>query len=128
MKDKIRRFFSGRNGFDALSNTILWTAIILMVIRLFVSSEYVGFALSTISWAGVIYAYWRMLSRNLPKRQAENWTFLSWKNQLRQRWQQRKTHKFYRCPKCRTMLRVPKGKGKINITCKNCGEKFIRKT
>lgn len=128
MKEKIRRFFFGRNGFDSLSNAIIWTAVIVMVVDMFVGNEWISMILSTLSMAGLIYGYFRILSKNVAKRRAENWAFVSWQNQLCQRWTQRKTHKFYRCPKCRTTLRVPKGKGKISISCRKCGEKFIRKT
>lgn len=128
MKYKIRAFFEGRNGMDQLSNTIMWVAVGLLLVSMFISLDWLRSVFYYLSWAGLIYAYYRAFSRKLDKRQAENARYLGWKYQLRQRWQQRKTHKFYRCPKCRTMLRVPKGKGKINITCRGCGEKFIRKT
>lgn len=128
MKEKIRNFFAGRNGVDDLSNVALWGAVIVMIINIFVSVDWLNSVLSVLSWGGLIYGYFRILSKNVAKRRAENWAFVSWKDKIRQRWQQRKTHKFYNCPKCRTTLRVPKGKGKISITCRKCGEKFIRKT
>lgn len=128
MKEKIRNFFVGRNGVDDLSNLALWGAVIVMIINIFVSVGWLNTVLSILSWGGLIYGYFRILSKNVAKRRAENWAFVSWKDKIRQRWQQRKTHKFYNCPKCRTTLRVPKGKGKISITCRKCGEKFIRKT
>lgn len=128
MKEKIRNFFAGRNGVDDLSNVALWGAVIVMIINIFVSVGWLNSVLSVLSWGGLIYGYFRILSKNVAKRRAENWAFVSWKDKIRQRWQQRKTHKFYNCPKCRTTLRVPKGKGKISITCRKCGEKFIRKT
>ena len=128
MKEKNRNFFAGRNGLDSLSNTLIWSSLIVMLFSSFISFDCPRAILNYLSWAGIIYAYFRVFSKNLSKRQAENWAFESWKNQMKQRWQQRKTHKFYRCPKCKTTLRVPKGKGKINITCRSCGEKFIKMT
>ena len=128
MKEKIRNFFAGRNGLDSLSNTLLWSSLVVMLVSTFISISWLRVIVNYLSWAGIIYAYFRVFSKNLSKRRAENWAFESWKNQLRQRWQQRKTHRFFRCPKCKTVLRVPKGKGKVNITCRCCGEKFIRKT
>lgn len=124
MKEKIRAFFVGRSGFDSLSNTLLWGSLIVMLVSRLSGITILHYA----SWAGIIYAYYRIFSRDIYRRQAENARFMAWKGQLRQRWQQRRTHKFYYCPKCRTVLRVPKGKGKINITCRSCGERFIRKT
>ena len=128
MKEKLRNFFSGRNGMDSLSSTLSWGSIILMLLSGFIQVDWLQAILYYLSLVGLFYAYYRVFSRNLSKRQAENYAFLSWKNQCKQRWQQRKTHRFYRCPKCKTVLRVPKGKGKISITCRSCGEKFIRKT
>ena len=128
MKEKIRAFFIGRNGMDTLANTCIWGAVILMLAGCFITVDWLRTVFSTLSWVGLIYGYFRALSKNVYKRRAEEMAFVSWKNRWKQRWTQRKTHKFYHCPKCRTTLRVPKGKGKINITCRSCGEKFIRKT
>lgn len=124
MKEKIRGFFAGRNGVDSLSSALLWGSLLVMLLSKLTNMGILYY----LSWAGIIYAYYRILSRDVYRRQAENGKYVAWKGQLRQRWQQRGTHRFYRCPKCRTVLRVPKGKGKINITCRSCGEKFIRKT
>lgn len=128
MKYKIQAFFAGRNGMDALSTTLSWASIILLLISMFIPVAWLSSVLYFVSLAGIIYSYYRAFSRKIAARQAENAAFVGWKNQVKQRWQQRKTHKFYRCPKCKTVLRVPKGKGKINITCRSCGEKFIKKT
>lgn len=128
MKEKLRGFFTGRNGMDSLSSTLSWGSIIVMLLSGFIGAGWLRSMLYYLSLAGLIYAYFRVFSRNLSKRQAENRAFVSWKNQCKQRWQQRKTHRFYRCPKCKTVLRVPRGKGKISITCRSCGEKFVRKT
>lgn len=128
MKYKILAFFEGRNGLDSLAKTILWASLIVMLLSIFIPVDWLRSVIYGISWCGLIYAYYRVFSRKLAKRQAENYAFASWKNRLKQRWQQRKTHRFYHCPRCKTVLRVPKGKGKISITCRNCGEKFIRKT
>lgn len=128
VKEKIRAFFSGRNGADSLANTCMWGAVILILVSGFVGIDWLRSLLGTVAWSGLIYGYFRVLSKNVYKRQSENAAFMAWKGQLKQRWTQRKTHKFYRCPKCRTVLRVPKGKGKISITCRSCGEKFIKTT
>ena len=128
MKYKIAAFFAGRNGFDDLARIIMWPSLILMLISGFIPVAWLSTIMYVLSTVGVVYAYIRVFSKKLDARQAANNTYLSWKNQLKQRWTQRKTHKFYRCPKCKTVLRVPKGKGKISITCRSCGEKFIKKT
>lgn len=128
MKYKIAAFLANRNGFDDLTKVMVWSSLIVMLVSGFIPVAWLSSGLYSISFVGILYGYFRVFSRNLGKRQAENNAFLSWKNGIKQRWQQRKTHKFYRCPKCRTTLRVPKGKGKINITCRSCGEKFIKIT
>ena len=124
MKEKIRAFFAGRNGVDSLSNTLLWGSLIVMLLSKLADLSIFYY----VSWVGIIYAYYRILSKDIYRRQAENAKFMAWKDRIKLRWQQRGTHKFYHCPKCRTVLRVPKGKGKINSTCRSCGERFIRKT
>lgn len=128
MKYKLQAFFSGRNGMDDLGKVILWPEIILMLVSSFVPNDIVRSVLYYLSVAALIYGYWRVFSRKLDKRQAENAKYVSWRNNLKLRFRQRKTHKFYCCPKCRQQLRVPRGKGKISITCRNCGEKFIKRT
>ena len=128
MKYKIAAFFAGRNGYDALAKRILWTSIIVMLLSSFISVDWLSSIVYAVSLAGVIYSWFRVFSKDLDKRQKENQLFLTRKNQRKMRWKQRKTHKFYHCPQCKTVLRVPKGKGKINIACKTCGNHFIKKT
>ncbi len=128
MKYKLYAFFAGRNGFDALGKTLLWTSLIVMILSSFIGIAWLHLLLYWGSMAAFIYTYFRAFSRKLDKRQAENAKFVGWWHFHKQRFQQRKTHKLYRCPACRQQLRVPKGKGKVSITCRGCGEKFIRKT
>ena len=76
-----------------------------------------------------------MFSRNVYRRQQENGAYLrqrykvtsAWRGAV-DRWHQRRDYRFYKCPSCRTRLRVPRGKGKINIVCRKCGTSFQRKT
>ena len=128
MKYKIAAFFANRNGMDDLSKVMIWVSLIVLLISGFIPVAWLSSALYLFSLVVILYAYVRIFSKKLDKRYAENNAYLSWVNQLKQRWKQRKTHKFYRCPKCKTVLRVPKGKGKLSITCRSCGEKFIKKT
>ena len=128
MKYKLAAFFAGRNGFDDLARVILWPSLIGMIVSGFIPVTWLASLVYLAALAGTVYAYVRCFSKNLGKRQAENHAYLSWRNLQKQRWTQRKTHRFYRCHKCRTVLRVPRGKGKISITCRGCGEKFIKKT
>ena len=128
MKYKIAAFFADRNGFDALSKAVVWSSLILMVISGFFPVAWLKSVVYGVSVAGIVYGYFRILSKDTARRQAENSAYLSWKRRITQCWQQRKTHRFFRCPKCKTTLRVPRGKGKISISCRCCGEKFIKRT
>lgn len=124
MKYKLSAFFSGRNGIDDLGKTLLWGTLIIMIL-----SALLGFTfLYRAALVPLCYVYIRAFSRNLEKCQMQNAKYLSWRNFRKLRFQQRKTHRFYRCPKCKQVLRVPKGKGRITITCRNCEERFEKKT
>lgn len=83
----------------------------------------------------LVYAYYRMFSKDLSKRSAENQWYLKKEMKVRGWWQRkkkaiagRKEYKIYKCPKCGQKIRVPRHKGKIAIRCRKCGEEFIRKT
>lgn len=126
--DAIRRFMQGRYGSDALTLFLMCVGIGLNIVSMFVPF------LSFLALAIFILAVWRMLSRNIYARQKENAAYLrSWQrvksffSGLGPR-ADAKTHKHYKCPECRQEVRVPKGKGKILITCPRCGKKFEKKT
>ena len=83
----------------------------------------------------LVYAYYRMFSKDLSKRSDENQWYLKKEMKVRGWWQRkkkaiagRKEYKIYKCPKCGQKIRVPRHKGKIAIRCRKCGEEFIRKT
>lgn len=122
---------AGRNGVDQLSRFLSYVALALIVVNLFVRSA----LLWALGVAALVWAYFRMFSKNLSRRRAENarymaleykatGAFRNWLDRMRQR----KDYAFFRCPSCRAMLRVPRGKGKIRVTCRKCGNAFERKT
>lgn len=126
--DAIRRFMQGRYGSDALTLFLMCVGIGLNIVSMFVPF------LSFLALAIFVFAVWRMLSRNIYARQKENAAYLrSWQrvksffSGLGPR-ADAKTHKHYKCSECRQEVRVPKGKGKILITCPRCGKKFEKKT
>ena len=125
---KIRAFFYGRNGLDDLAKLTLIASLIVFLIYGFWPRGIVKIIPSFITWGLMGYAYFRILSKKVYKRVQENKKYLGAKKMTQTRWKQRKTHKFYRCPKCKTWLRVPKGRGKITITCVKCSTKFDKKT
>lgn len=131
LKQKTYRFMQGRYGLDTLGNFLLWTGMILIFINLFVRNIFLEFLI----WLLVIYTYVRILSRNYEKRNAENTWFLDHTQGLRDRWRRfsahariRKTHHIYTCPGCGQKIKVPKGKGKIVITCPKCRIEFTKKS
>lgn len=116
------RFMQGRYGMDKLNSTILWISVAMAVIAMFLLGILrLYFTMAAYILMGI--AIFRALSRNTYKRYRENRWYLLQLDRLKDR-----DHKYYRCPKCRQPVRVPKGKGKIAITCPKCKEKFIKKT
>ena len=119
----LTRFMTGRYGTDKLNTFILTAGVIACVISMFVKSDPVDLALTTLAYGFMFWAMFRTFSRNTYKRYQENRKFLMLMDQLKDR-----DHRYFSCPKCRQQVRVPKGKGKIAITCPKCKEKFIKKT
>lgn len=119
----LRRFMEGRYGTDKLSMFLLRTALVIMLIDLFLPTGIVKLVLWVLSYALMIWVIFRSLSRNTYRRYEENRKFLQFFDALKDR-----EHRYYNCPKCRQRVRVPRGKGKISITCPKCREKFIRKS
>ena len=127
---KIQKFFYGRNGFDDLAKLFLILSVIVFLVYGFWPKDqwFIKLMLSLISYALMIYAYFRIFSKKIYKRVQENKKYLGFLSINKAKWKHRKTHKFYRCPKCKTWLRVPKGRGKITITCVKCATKIDKKT
>jgi hypothetical protein len=118
----LRRVMAGRYGHDKLNMFLLWTAVIVMVISLFVP-EGLKLALSVIYYGLLVWSLVRCFSRNTYKRYQENRRFLMIWDRIKDR-----QHRYFSCPKCRQTVRVPRGKGKIAITCPKCRERFIKKS
>ena len=119
MAVSLRRFMEGRYGNDKLNNAILGTALLISILGLFIRTP----LLNLIAYVLMFWAIFRTLSRNTYKRYRENRRFLMLLDRIKDR-----QHKYFDCPKCRQPVRVPRGKGKIAITCPKCAEKFIRKS
>ena len=124
MRTGLQRFMAGRYGqHDKLNTVILWTGVIVVLVSMFFPRGVLTLVLPIVSYVLLGIAIWRMLSRNVYKRAWENRKFLALLARLKDR-----EHRYYACPKCRQEVRVPKGKGKIAITCPKCREKFVKKT
>ena len=131
MREKLRRFMIGRYGTDGLNQFLSIASLVLLLIAI-VSR------VSLFTWLGVallVFCYYRTFSRNIAKRTQENYQFYAIKdrftgkvNGLKDQWANRKLYHYYRCPQCRQKLRVPRGRGRIQISCPRCGTQFIKKS
>ena len=119
----LRSFMAGRYGTDKLNMAILGTGVAMCLISVFVQATAVDLLLTVASYGLMFWAIFRTLSRNTYKRYQENRRFLMLLDRIKD-----KEHRYFECPRCRQPVRVPKGKGKIAITCPKCREKFIKKT
>ena len=113
MKEKFRQFMIGRYGTDGLNQFLSMSSIVMLL----------------------VLCYYRSLSRNISKRTEENYKYYTIKDRvdrkfqdLKDQWANRKVYHYYRCPKCRQKLRVPRGRGRIQISCPRCGTQFIKKS
>ena len=122
-KQWLQRFMMGRYGTDKLNMWILGTGVVLCLISVFIRFAPANLALTPGSYILMIWALFRTFSRNTYKRYRENRRFLMFLDRIKDR-----EHRYFDCPKCRQPVRVPRGKGKIMITCPKCKEKFQRKT
>lgn len=134
MRRRFAKFMYGRYGADNLSRFINVLSLIILLASMFFRgiAQSVLFA---IALAVIIYSYVRFFSKNISARRAENTKYLqrknkitSWFNLRRDMWKQRKEYKFFKCPSCKAVLRVPRNKGSIRIVCKKCGTGFEKKT
>ena len=131
MREKLRQFMIGRYGTDGLNQFLSITSLVLLLIAIISRVNlftYLGAAL-------LIFCYYRTFSRNISKRTEENYKFYTLKDRVdnkfkgwKEQWANRKVYHYYRCPQCRQKLRVPRGRGRIQISCPSCGTQFIKKS
>ena len=131
LKMKLARFMQGRNGVDQFSQFLNVIVMTLLILSIFIRW-------SPIYWLGLallVYMYFRIFSKNISKRSMENQKFCNLRydfnvklNKWKKEWEQRKIYRFFRCPMCHQKVRVPKGRGKICITCPKCRQDFIRRS
>lgn len=114
---RLGRLMYGRYGTDALN-------MVLTAAAFFCSLFGRSYLLYLLSLALITVVLLRAFSRKIGKRRRENELFTG----LFRPRADAKTHRHFRCPKCAQKVRVPKGKGRIAITCPKCGEKFVKKT
>jgi len=131
LSSKMQQYMVGRNGADELGRFVSLLTWIFLILSLFTKWK-------ICYWIGILliaYSYFRMFSRNIPKRYAENQKFLTLRykavakwNLLKKHTAESKTYRFFKCPKCSQKVRVPKGRGKICIICPKCKAEFVKRS
>lgn len=126
-KDRLIRFFYGRNGFDQLTYFVFALYILSAVVDLFVKAYW----MQGVMLLFAAYMVFRVLSRNLSKRRAENAKFLTIWNKISppfllqyKRLKEIKTRRYRTCPHCKAVIRLPRKKGTHTVTCPRCKRDF----
>lgn len=136
LKEKFIRFMQERNGVDQFSKFTMGAALVAIVLTLFTGTRSgIGAFLDTFGLVVIIYTYFRIFSKNISKRYAENQKYLSISANVRNRFQkekrmmsQRKDYHIYSCPGCGQKIRIPRGGfKKVEIECPKCHTKFIKR-
>ena len=130
LRMRYQQFMVGRYGVDELNIfLVVSSCVFTLLARVFLNPF-----LSLFSWILLIFCMYRMFSRNISKRYTEKEKFLlikrkftSWLSIKRDAWKNRKTHKYFRCKNCRASIRVPRGVGKIKVSCPKCRKVMIKK-
>lgn len=121
---KIQEFMRGRNGVDELNRTLMYAVLIVYALSVLFRAGILYY----LAFFGMLYMLYRALSKNLYVRREENRKFVTWMETNRIKMEQRKDYKIFRCKGCGRNIRVPRGKGKIEVTCPMCGKKTIHRT
>lgn len=128
---RFSKFMQGRYGVDSLSRFLSVVLLVIIVLGLFIRIPFSGL----ITLALLIILYWRMFSRNIPKRYEENQKFLHIRDKFLGRFSsfgsnlsQMKDYHIYKCPRCNQKIRIPRGKGHIMVRCPRCGFEFHKKS
>lgn len=130
MKEKFYRFMQGRYGIDQLNSFLMIVCVICFIVNMFIGS----IVLTFIAYGTWLFVIFRMFSKNIYARNRENDKYLNFFSPL-SRWlklklmsKQDPSNKYFSCPKCKQMVRVPKGHGTVVVTCPNCQNKFEKRT
>lgn len=136
MKEKIIHFMQGRYGAygaDALTKFLMAAGLVMILISSAFTGKNTGLVCFLIGWSVIIYCYYRLISKNVTKCYAQNQAFLVRTSGIRRFFRkqismlrQRKIYHIYRCPECKQKIRIPRGKGKIEVKCPKCSTTFIK--
>ena len=129
-KNKMYRFMYGRYGSDTLNKVLLAVyaaeVVVFTVLSLFVNPTplWMSLAYFALSMILIFVIFFRMFSRNIQKRRRENDKFCGFFKLRRNKFRDRKTHVYKKCPHCKAVLRLPKAKGKHTVICPRCKNRF----
>lgn len=131
MREKFQRFMMGRYGVDDFSKFLLYVVLALCILTFFTKSSILNFLVLV----GICYTYFRIFSKNHSKRWHENLVYIRKRDQVKHFFrrqknlaEQRKIYRIYSCPNCQQKIRIPKGHGKVQVTCPKCRMEFIRRS
>lgn len=131
LRNTLMQFMAGRYGTDKLNRFLVVLYLILWVVSWFVRNRLAGMVLYLLTMALVALVFFRMLSRNIPRRQAENERFLRWWGGVapwfrrqRDRLRDIRRWRYRRCPYCGAYLRLPIRRGRRTVTCSRCHSPF----
>ena len=120
-----------RHGTDELYRFLLWSCIVLALVRLPFGKTIFAKVLLILVLAVAAWAIFRVCSKNLPARRQENRMFLQMCHNIKKffrlqvtRVQDRKHHVYRVCPECRAVLRLPKKTGEFDLECPRCHTEF----
>lgn len=132
MKAWLQKIMAGRYGADQLSMALLLFWLFLSIMSRFIKHNQIIMMVNIVL---IVLIYYRIFSKNIKKRYQENMKFLQYWNPIEKKFKSLIKHikdaryyRYYKCPNCKQQLRVPKGKGKISITCPKCKLSIIKKT
>lgn len=132
-RQKLAGFMYGRYGTDQLNRFLVIVFAIFAVLQILVRGNYFSLVINSWELVLLVVIYYRMFSKNIQKRYAENQKYLLLENKVKHFWgkakyiqQQRKEFHIYTCPQCRQKIRIPRGKGKISVRCPKCGIEFVK--
>lgn len=129
-KESVRRFMVGRNGVDELSHALVMLELVVMILTMFLPSALI----SLVGMIIAVFTLYRIFSRNIAKRQTENAKYVAFRRDLStnvsQAWNRLKNirkYKYFKCPECHAMLRLPRKVGEVTVTCGKCKHQFKMK-
>jgi hypothetical protein len=127
----LKKLMAGRYGYDQLSITL----IVLSFLPILIAKLSGWTQLSYLTYIPLGLCIYRALSKQLQKRRLENYKFMmllspaySYFNEKRRNIKNSQNYKYFKCPNCKQKLRVPRGKGKVVVTCFKCHTEFTKKT